>query len=195
MRDQRTVFGVSVVACLVAAVGCSTYKETTGQATRPDLEQRAKAVVKQYKEIDPSLDKFFASAAGYAVFPSVAKGGAGVGGAHGEGVLFQDGEIVGYTELTQGTLGFQLGGQSYSELIFFKTKQKLEEFKRGNLHFAGEASAVAAAAGAAAQADYSRGVAIFKRGSEGLMAEAVIGGQRFSYTPKPEEPEKPKFQF
>ena len=92
--------------------------------------------------------------------------------------------MVGYCDLSQGSIGFQIGGQGYSEVIFFKTDSTLENFKSGEFAFAAQASGVAVKAGAAANADYVNGVAVFTKPKGGLMGEASIGGQNFSYEPK-----------
>lgn len=173
-----------LVLMLVVAAGCSDYKSSSGQDPTQYLEEEAAYTVKRFRETDPSMKDFFDTSAGYAVFPEVAKGAAGIGAAHGNGVLYQDGKIVGRTELTQGTLGVQLGGQVYSELIFFQDQRALDDFKQGHLEFSAQASAVAAAEGSAANADYDQGVAVFTLGQQGLMFEASIGGQQFSYKPK-----------
>jgi lipid-binding SYLF domain-containing protein len=121
----------------------------------------------------------------------VGKGGIGIGGAHGKGLVLVDDQVDGYTSLSQVTIGFQLGGQRYAQFIFFKDAYALGEFKRGNFELSAQASAVAVKAGASADAAYSGGVAIFTSGSGGLMFEASVGGQRFSYeareSPEPAE--------
>lgn len=150
---------------------------------KSETEQRAKETIAAFKQEDASLDKFFDAAYAYAVFPTVGKGAMGIGGAHGKGAVFRQGRMVGYTSLTQVTVGFQLGGQAYSEIIFFKDKTRFENFKDGNLKFSAQASAVAADAGAAANASYENGVAVFTMVKGGLMYEASIGGQVFSYEP------------
>ncbi len=179
----------STLTCLTFAalllgmfVGCETAPKTA--AEKGSLEYDAKLTVARFKDTDPSMDPRFENAYGYAVFPRVAKGGAIVGGAHGRGVLYEKGRMVGYCDLTQGTFGLQLGGQSYSELIFFKDKLAVEEFKRGDFALAAQASAVAAKAGASADADYEHGVIVFTMVRGGLMAEASVGGQQFTYEAK-----------
>ena len=95
---------------------------------------------------------FFNKAYGYAVFPSIIKAAIGVGGAHGKGEVFRRGKVIGRASLSQGSIGFQLGGQSYSEIVFFQNKAAFDRFKNGNLKFAAQASAIAVTAGAAANA-------------------------------------------
>ena len=149
----------------------------------PDVEQeydgKAKQTIKEMKAADPSLQTFFDDAAGYAVIPSVGKGGLGIGGAHGKGILYEGGEVKGMVSMTQLTIGFQAGGQVYSEIIFFKDETALKDFERGNYEMGAEASAVAVTEGASAQANYNSGVAIFTQVKGGLMAAATVGGQKF----------------
>jgi len=147
---------------------------------------------------------FFKNAYGYAVFPTIGKGGVGVGGAYGEGHVYQKGKYVGDTSMAQVTVGFQLGGQAYSQIIFFEDGRAFKEFTSGNFEFGAEASAVAITAAASAKANttgssagvsggrhdartvgaYNRGMATFTVATGGLMYEASIGGQKFKYTPR-----------
>jgi lipid-binding SYLF domain-containing protein len=147
---------------------------------------------------------FFDNAYGYAVFPTIGKGGIGLGAAHGSGRVFVGGKYVGDTSMTQVTIGFQLGGQAFSQIIFFQDKRAFEEFTSGNFEFGAQAEAVAitAAAGATAATTgttagasggkhdattvgkYHKGMAVFTVAQGGLMYEASIGGQKFSYTAK-----------
>ena len=162
--------------------GCATAPKTEG--AKSSLHQDVLAAVARFKEEDPGLTELFTDAHGYAVFPSVGKGAIGIGGAYGKGEMFEGGVMVGYCDLTQGTIGLQLGGQAYSELIFFEHKRSADSFKTGTLEFAAQASAVAVTAGASADADYEHGVAVFTMTKGGLMYEASIGGQKFSFVPK-----------
>jgi lipid-binding SYLF domain-containing protein len=183
MIRTHVLAAVAAVAVLVTIGGCSTAPKTA--ADKASLEQRAADTIAEFKQVDPSIERtFFATAKGYAVFPTVGKGAIGVGGAGGQGVLFEGDKIVGYCSLGQATIGLQLGGQAYSEVIFFETDKALSDFKAGNMKFAAQVSAVAAAADASANADYSNGVAVFTLAAEGLMYEASVGGQKFNYQPK-----------
>jgi lipid-binding SYLF domain-containing protein len=176
---------MGLAACVISLLvlsACSTAPETTeGKA---DIEQEAAAALAKAKTTDPSLEPVFDSAAGYAVFPSVGKGAAGIGGAYGKGVLYENGVAVGYCDLSQATIGFQLGGQAYTEIICFETPQAVETFKQGNFRFDAQATAVALKSGAGANAEFKDGVAVFTMDEAGLMYEASVGGQKFSYQPK-----------
>lgn len=151
------------------------------RAAHADGIKDANDTVALFKKNDPSLTRFFSHAVGYAVFPSVGKGGLGIGGAYGSGILYVRGNPLGKTTLTQVTVGFQLGGQAYSEIIFFESEKVLADFKAGNFAFAAGVSAVALESGASASAKYRDGVVVFTATKAGLMFEAAIGGQKFSY--------------
>jgi lipid-binding SYLF domain-containing protein len=132
---------------------------------------------------DPSMQRFFDSAAGWVIIPTVGKGAVGIGGARGTGLLYEAGKPTHEVTLTQLTIGFQWGGQAYSEFIFFKDAEALSDFKRGNYELGAQASAVAVKTGASVDADYSDGVAIFTSVKGGLMYEASVGGQKFKVKP------------
>jgi len=147
---------------------------------------------------------FFGKAYGYAVFPTIGKGGVGVGGAYGKGHVYARGKYVGDTSMAQVTVGFQLGGQAYSEIIFFEDERAFKEFTGGNFEFGADASAIAITASANAKASstgasagasatknaattaggYHKGMATFTVAKGGLMYEASVGGQKFSYKAK-----------
>ena len=133
---------------------------------------------------DPGLKTFFDNSAGYVIFPNVGKGGFIVGGASGNGVVYDDGTLIGMASLKKIDVGLQAGGQAISEVIFFETQQGLEDFKSENFEFTAQASAVAVKSGKAENAKYKDGVAVFALPKAGLMAEASVGGQKFSYRAK-----------
>jgi lipid-binding SYLF domain-containing protein len=144
----------------------------------------ARAIV-NIRKADPGIETFFEQAAGYAVFPSIGKGGAIVGGAYGKGLVIVDNKVDGETTMTQATVGLQLGAQKYAQFIFFRDRVALEHFKRGNFEFGAQASAVAITKGASADANYDKGVVIFTQTAGGLMAEGSVGGQKFTYEARP----------
>jgi len=152
-------------------------------ATNEEAISEARRTVERFRQRDPGLDRFFHRAAGYAVFPGVGKGGYWIGGAHGSGVVFESGFPIGKVTLNQVSVGPQIGGQEYAEVIFFETPHALADFKDGKLKLSAQASAVALTSGAAAVAKYRDGVAIFTEVKGGLMAEASVGGQKFSFEP------------
>jgi len=128
--------------------------------------------------------EFFKKSYGYAVFPKVTKVGIGIGGAAGRGTVFKNHIVVGSSSLKQASIGLQLGGQQYSEVIFFENKKAYNHFINGKLKFDAQASAVAITVGASIDVAYHNGVAVFTRTKGGLMYEASIGGQHFKYKPK-----------
>ena len=157
-----------------------------------------------YKKAE-SVQPFFKSAYGYAVFPTVGKGGIGIGGAYGKGQVYRNGKVTGETSLLKATIGLQLGGQAFSEMIFFEDERAYNDFTSGEFEFDATASAVAITAGAQATAGtegssagvsagpatgkqavsaYHKGMAVFIHTKGGLMYEAAIGGQKFKFTPK-----------
>lgn len=150
---------------------------------RADLDGEVKEAVELLQKTDPDMKKFFDSSAGYAVFPKVAKGGFGVGAARGTGQVLEKGKATGEAKLTQVTVGLQLGGQVYAEVIFFENETTLKNFKESKLEFSAQVSAVAAAEGASKNAKYEHGVAVFTLAKGGLMYEASVGGQKFSFKP------------
>ncbi len=171
-------------ALLIAAI-CLLYSGSSLLAFEPDTGDElqlsvAKAIL-DLKKADPGMEKFFENAAGYAVFPRVGKGGIGIGGAYGKGLVIVGDKAVGSTSLSQATIGFQLGGQVYSQFIFFEDDVSLGHFQRGNFEFGAQASAVAVTLGASADANYDGGVAVFTQTGGGLMYEATISGQKFKY--------------
>lgn len=147
-------------------------------------EKDARESIVEFRKHDTDMQAFFDKAWGYAVYPDVGKAGFGIGGAHGGGIVFEQGRVVGSTGLTQLTIGFQFGAQLYQEIIFFEDKAALDDFKGGNYELGAQVSAVAVTMGASADAGYDNGVAVFTLAKGGLMYEASVGGQKFSYTPK-----------
>ena len=145
-----------------------------------ELEPKVAITVEKILEKDEGMKSFFDKAVGYAVFPNVGKGGFGIGGARGTGLLKTgDGTTVAVVTLTQLTIGFQAGGQAYSEFIFFEDDVALGNFQRGNYELGAQVSAVAITAGASADAKFNEGIAIFTEAKGGLMYEASVGGQKF----------------
>jgi lipid-binding SYLF domain-containing protein len=131
---------------------------------------------------DPSMQALFANSYGYAIFPNIGKGAIGIGGAAGNGTVFEKGNAIGSAKMKQVSVGFQFGGQVYREVIFFETREALDHFKENKVEFTGQVSAVAAKSNASANAKYRDGVLVFTEGKNGLMVEAAVGGQKFSYS-------------
>ena len=167
-------------------------------ATEPDSYTTATNRFKQ----SPEAKNYFEHAYGYAIFPTIGKGGIGIGGAFGKGQVFKGGKLTGNATLSQLSIGFQLGGQAYSEIVFFEDERAYKEFTSGSFSLNARASAVAITAGAQAQAgtksrtagvssgpasgkqlgsSYVSGMAVFVHTRGGLMYEASVGGQKFTF--------------
>jgi lipid-binding SYLF domain-containing protein len=153
------------------------------QAALKDLHEESKATVRRMSEEDPGLRQLLDKAHAYAVFPSVGKATVVIGGAYGKGEVFQCDQLIGYAGLAQLTLGVQVGGQTFSEIILFQDEASLGRFKAGRTAFAANASAVLVKAGAAATSNYDSGTMVFVSSEGGMMLEAAIGAQKFVFKP------------
>lgn len=180
MSIIRSTLSTVAVALTLAT---SANAEATAAVSLARDEPDAAAVIAKFKAKDPELTKVFAESAGYVVFPTVAKGGLGIGAARGKGYVYQHGHLIGRSTLTQVTIGLQAGGQAYSEVIFFKDNAALENFKGGHLKLDAQASAVALTERVGADLAYRNGVAIVTMAEGGLMYEASVGGQKLSFNP------------
>jgi lipid-binding SYLF domain-containing protein len=147
------------------------------------LQNEVKAALKEFAKSNPKVEAYLHTAYGFAFFPKITKGGLGIGGAGGAGLVFDDRTVIGESKLAQATFGLQAGGQQYMEIILFEDQPALDRFTAGKVKFSGQASAVALKDGASADVDYQDGVAIFTKTIGGLMAEASVGGQSFKYKP------------
>ena len=143
----------------------------------------SKTAKSAFIKTDGSMKRLFDNAYAYAIFPNIGKGAVVVGGAEGNGAVFEKGKAIGTAKMVQVTVGAQVGGQSYQEVIFFENKEAVDRFKNNKIEFSGQVSAVAVKAGASATAKYRDGVSVFTDATGGLMAEASIGGQKFTYRP------------
>ena len=176
MKNLNIIW-VIVMACVlnIAPIfGQSTAKKNKIIAD----SQTAKA---EFIKSDPLMKALFDKAYGYVIFPNVGKAGLGIGGAAGNGVVYQQGKRIGMAKLSQLSIGFQAGGQAYREVIFFETEKELDRFKESRFEFSAQASAVAVTEGASANVKYTDGVMVFTMQKGGLMYEASIGGQKFKF--------------
>jgi lipid-binding SYLF domain-containing protein len=167
---------------LLAALGF-TIRATADEIDQSKLTTEVQDAIKAFKASDSSMTNHFKKAVGYAVFPTAGKGGLIVGGAHGTGQVYEGGKLIGNSKMSQVTVGAQIGGQAFAEIIFFKTKEALAKFKEGGYSFNAQVGAVAAAEGASLNAKYVDGVLVFTEAKSGLMAEATVGGQKFTFVP------------
>jgi lipid-binding SYLF domain-containing protein len=169
------VAGVSLAITLLSAAALSAWDPNEVK----DLDAKSQEALTKFNEADSGVQGFLDAAVGYVVIPTVGKGGLGIGGARGKGLLYEDGAPTAIVTLTQLTIGFQWGGQAYSEFIFFEDDATLDNFKNGNYELGAQASAVAVTAGVSADTAFKDGMAIFTQAKGGLMYEASVGGQKF----------------
>lgn len=175
---MKTLKTVLALCLLFVAIGTNAqndeHKELMADA------QKAKTTLMNK---DAGLAQYFDNASGYVIFPNVGKGGLIIGGASGNGILYENGTAMGASNLKKLNVGLQAGGQAVIEVIFFETEAALAKFKEGNFQFSAEASAVIAEEGKSKNANYDDGVLVFALPKAGLMADASVGGQKFGYTP------------
>ena len=170
--NQKTV----AMALLLAFFSCVAIAQNNKEKGRIAKCDETKAA---FIEENGKMKDLFANSYGFALFPGIGKGAVGVGGARGEGVLYKGGSPESRATMTQVTVGFQFGGQSYMEAVLFEDKRAYDNFVEGKLKLSAQASAVAVTAGASLDAPYNDGVAIFTLVKGGLMYEASVGGQKF----------------
>ena len=182
----KTQLFVMIVTMLVA--GWSSHALADKYTDTIDVFKKSEAV-----------QPFFKNAYGYAVFPTIGKAGIGIGGSYGTGQVYQGGTVTGEASVVKGTIGFQLGAQAFSQMIFFEDKRAYDEFTSGNFEFGAQAEAIAITASAGASAgtegtsasanetqsetSYHKGMIVFTMGKGGLMYQAALGGQKYDYTP------------
>jgi lipid-binding SYLF domain-containing protein len=151
---------------------------------QPELTANSQKVLDKMIATSSGIESYHKSAYGYVVFPKVTKAGFVLGGAGGKGIVYKDHEVVGSSSLKQASVGLQAGGQQYSEIIFFENEGAYNHFINGKLKFDAQVSAVAIKPGVSLDVAYVDGVAVFTQSIGGLMFEASVGGQRFSYSAK-----------
>ena len=193
MKIQRLAACLTLVTVVLTPVWA-------GKRTVEDYS----STIAEFKKI-PEVAKFFGGAHGYAVFPTIGKGGLGIGASHGKGQVYAGGKVIGFTSTTDVSIGLQAGGQAYSQIIFFQNEAALKKFTSGNFEFAASASAIAVQSTAGAttgtegsgasasgsktgekhtkNAEYQDGVVVFTMAKGGLMYAATIAGQKYSYDP------------
>ena len=178
--------GVSVITAICVAAGllagCSTAPPSSSE--KDELSRKAQAERQEWNKLDPGIEALAKKSHGFAFFPEITKGGLVFGGAYGRGVVYEAGQMSGYADVTQASFGLQAGGQTYAELIVFEDKAALDRFKQNRTDFGANASAIIAETGAATNARFVDGVAVFVRPTVGAMAEASLGGQRTTYVAK-----------
>jgi lipid-binding SYLF domain-containing protein len=182
---MKKTWGVTMLLVLAAALAAGVAVA----GWDPQEEQKnlaaAEETIKSFKATEPGLDVYFKEAYAYVVFPTIGKGALIFGGSYGTGMVFEGGKVVGNAKVTQASFGLQAGGESYSELVFFKDKETFENFKKGAVKLSAQASAVAMKEGGTAKTSYTDGVAVFVKSKGGLIVDASVGGQKFKFEPKP----------
>ncbi len=167
---------------LVALAPVSVQAGSAGKAHK--LEAKVQQTIHAFEQKDPNIGALFQKSYGYVVFPRIGKGGAIIGGARGKGVVYEKGTVIGQASITEVTVGLVLGGETFSQVIFFKNEEALARFKENRFEFAAQATATAVTTGAGAQYQFDNDVAIYTMARKGALGEAAIGGQKFHYTPK-----------
>jgi lipid-binding SYLF domain-containing protein len=180
---------VSVLAFSMMA-GCTAAPAS--REGRDALIRQATAALEEWNRDIPGVEEFARRSYGYAVFPEIAKGGLGIGAAYGRGVVYEQGEHIGYADMSQASLGLQAGGLAYQILAVFDNQAALEQFKRGRLDFSADTSMVVLKTGYVELVRFVEGLMVFARPIGGVMGEAAIGGQRFTFVP--EDNREPKRQ-
>lgn len=163
-------------------VGCTTAP--LSPEARNTLIESATVAMQDMNRMDPGVEPLARKSYGYALFPEVVKAGLGFGGGYGQGVVYEQGQHVGYADLTLGSVGAQIGGQAFSELILFENKAAMDRFKLSPVDFTAGAAAMILQNGASVNAAFIDGIAVIVRPITGAMAEATVGGQQFKYIPK-----------
>lgn len=173
---MKTLKSIMILALIFS--GSATYSQTAkDEKLMADVKEAKEALI----EANPKIQTFFDTSAGYVIFPNVGKGGFIVGGASGNGIVYENGTAIGKADLKKVSIGLQAGGQAIIEAIFFETDVDLARFKENNFEFAAETSAVALKSGISFNADYKDGTAVFALPKAGLMADATVGGQKFEF--------------
>ncbi len=173
----------SIIAVLLLCFTLGTYAQKDVKEEK-DLHERAMKVKQKMIEKDPTLVTLFDTAKGYAIFPSIGEGGFIIGGASGNGVVYDDNTYIGTANLKQIDVGLQAGGKTYGEVIFFESEKALEKFKNNKFELSAEISATLIKKGTAKKTKFKNDVLVFVLPKKGLMADASIGAQRFTFEKK-----------
>lgn len=170
----------AALVTIMLFTGSALFAQNSSKDTK--LINDSKVAKDEFIKSDGLMANLFNNSYGYVIFPNVGKGAIAIGGAAGNGIVYQGGNAIGRASMKQVTVGFQWGGQAYREVIFFENKETLDRFKQNKIEFSAQASAVAATKGASGNVKYADGVMIFTQEKGGLMYEASVGGQKFKYS-------------
>ena len=170
---------VSILILAFLMIGCSATPDTP--EARDALADQSQSTMRQFRESDSRTNAFFSNAYGYAVFPKITKGSAGIGGAYGRGVVYKGSQMTGYADVTQGSIGAQLGGMSWSEIVFFQNQWAYDKFTSNEFAASADASWAGPNKGGANTLNYNNGVMIFTMDARGFSASAAVGAQQFEF--------------
>ncbi|WP_373059606.1 YSC84-related protein [Zunongwangia sp. H14] len=177
MKLLTRELSISMLFLMVLGVTSCSSLSTSPDKLVKDAQNAKEAMI----EAQPDIQELFQTSAGYAIFPNVGKGAYVLGGASGNGILYENGNMQGYTELKQLDIGFQIGGKAYREVIFFQTDSAVEDFKSGDYELTANASAVILEKGRSKSIDFQDGVGVAIMPKAGAMAGVSVGGQKFEY--------------
>lgn len=175
---KRNIQHSIMVLLFFAFASCGSL-EKTGEDLVSDAQEARNTIVERYPEMSQQFD----NAAGYAIFPNVGKGAYVIGGASGNGAVYQNGNLIGYADLKQVDVGLQIGGKAFIEVLLFETQAALDRFKQGSYQLSANASAVVLDEGISRDLEFTDGVAVVTMAKEGAMAGISVGGQRFDFQP------------
>lgn len=178
MKTSSIIYKTFFAVLFLTFTACGSTK-----VSEEDLVTDARQEKAMIEREHPLMSDYFDSAAGYAIFPNVGKGAYIIGGASGNGVVYDNGMVVGYANLKQVDIGLQLGGKAFVEVLYFETQAALERFKKGGFELSANASAVILDQGFSGDLEFRDGVAIVTVPKGGAMAGISVGGQRFEYIP------------
>jgi len=176
---SKSIFNKAI--CMMMALLFAGHFVKAQNAKDEKIIEDCKKAKTEFIKTDNLMQSLFKDSYGYVIFPNVGKGAIGIGGAAGNGIAFEEGKMIGAAKMKQLSIGFQLGGQAYREVIFFENEEAMTRFKENNFEFSAQASAVTVKKGATANVKYREGVMVFSQQKGGLMYEASIGGQKFDF--------------
>lgn len=176
--ESKTLYLAFLGLLFLSFSGCGPSKNSSDKLISDSMDAKATIINKH-----PKIAELFSTSQGYAIFPNVGKGAYIIGGASGNGTVYENGRMVGYADLKQVDIGFQLGGKALIEVLFFQTQTALEEFKRGSFQLSGNISAVILEEGASKEVEFNNGIAVVTMPKAGAMAGISVGGQRFEFFP------------